>query len=347
MDKFAAIDKILKTVYSRVMIELSPILQTLYADLVQQTYSAEHRPGTIYEQTSKGAKYIYVKRQVGSARVDQFLGPANDPDTRQTAQHIRTAQTQARARRGIVRSLRDNGVPVPPRAMGRVLDAISDAGLFEHFVLVGTAAYVCFSPVLGAILPAATVTTQDVDLATVSLAASASPPDRRFLDVLKLADPSFRAVPALTPGAPSAAFRSSTGYIVDLLTVQRRRSDSNPMPLKSLQAGAVPMQHLDWLVENPVRAIALHGAGVPVRIPQPARFAVHKLIIAQKRNVSDRLKRQKDLLQAAALLDILGETDPHDLQDTLNVAVSKGIKGWKQPILRSLKELNRGLDEFI
>jgi len=321
------------------MKHISPTLQTLYSDLVQQIYSASEKPGSVYTQTSKGAKYLYVKYPVGATRRDAYLGPADDPGALARAGQIRAEHRNARERRRIVRALRDSAVPAPTRTLGRVLDAISDAGLFGDAVLVGTSAYICYSAVIGVVLPAAALTTQDVDLATASLAISADGGASSMLDIVKRADDSFLAVPGLKKGSPPSSFRSKTGFLVDLLTPQRHRDDENPMPLNNLRAGAVPLQHLDWLIDEPVRAVALHGAGVAICLPQPAKYAVHKLIVAQKRSHHERLKRGKDLMQAKALIEALSETDPHSLDDALDDAFSKGTRGWKSPALRSLKEL--------
>ncbi|MCR5879445.1 nucleotidyltransferase domain-containing protein [Phenylobacterium sp. J367] len=99
------------------------------------------------------------------------------------------------------------------------------------------------------------------------------------------------------------------------------------------------MQHLAWLIDAPVRTVALSGAGVLVNIPQPARFAVHKLILAQRRDDASRLKRAKDLAQAKALIEVLRDLDPFALDDALADARAKGEKGWRSPIARSLKEI--------
>lgn len=111
------------------------------------------------------------------------------------------------------------------------------------------------------------------------------------------------------------------------------------MPLENLRAGATPLQHLDWLIEKPVSTVALHGAGVPIHASQPLKYAVHKLIVAQKRGQYESIKRGKDLLQAKALIEALSETDAYALQDAVNDAFVKGKRGWKQPALRSQKEL--------
>ena len=57
----------------------------------------------------------------------------------------------------------------------------------------------------------------------------------------------------------------------------------NPMWLEQLKAGAVPFQYPDWLVVERVRTIAPHGAGIPVAVPQPAKFVVHKPFVTQQR----------------------------------------------------------------
>lgn len=106
----------------------------------------------------------------------------------------------------------------------------------------------------------------------------------------------------------------------------------------------MPLQHIAWLIADPVPTVALWGAGVPVAIPQPARYAVHKLILAQKRT-TDRLKRTKDLAQARALVDALLRPDPFALEDKLTDARRQGQTGWAGPLARSLREL--GLTDML
>jgi hypothetical protein len=299
-------------------------LQTVYADLVQQAHNAPALAGSVYTQTIKGHDYLYVKRSVGAVRKDVFLGRADDPEVQTKAKAAKSGSLRLTGRRNIVHSLRSLGLPAPLAELGRVLDALADAGLFKDAVLVGTAAYQCYSPVVGVLLPSAALMTQDADLATASLALAADGGDETLETILRRADKSFTAVLGLDPRRLPSRFRSEKGFLVDLLTPQRRRSDTNPMPLKQLSAGAVPLQHLGWLIETPIQAVALHGAGVPVRVPAPARYAVHKLILAQKRS------------------DIVN--DPWSLADAIEDARSQGRDGWRRPIDRSLKELKVDLE---
>ena len=88
---------------------------------------------------------------------------------------------------------------------------------------------------------------------------------------------------------------------------------------------------------KPVQAAALYGAGILIRVPQPARYAAHKLILAQKRR-AEPAKRKKDLAQAKSLIEALALSDPHAVADQLQDARSQG-PGWRQAIERSLKEI--------
>ncbi len=313
-------------------------LQTLYAELAQQLQASMERPASLYHREIKGMSYVYGKRPVGSVRRDIFIGRADDPLVVARVALIEEENARAAERRQIVSTLRRAHVPAPVQALSQVLDTMNDAGLLRQAVLVGTAAYQCYPAPLGHMLPAAGLITQDPDLATASLAVTADEAGETMATILKRADPTFRGVPGLDPAALPSHFRSASGFVVDLLTPQRRRTDTNPMALPALAAGAVPLQHLDWLIADPMPAAVLYRSGIAVRIPQPARFAVHKLIIAQKRG-GDTTKRRKDLAQAEALITALKSADPFALSDAFEEAAAKGVIGWERPMVRSLTEL--------
>lgn len=175
--------------------------------------------------------------------------------------------------------------------------------------------------------------------------------------ILRHADPTFQAVMQLDPRQPPSKFRNAHGYLVDLVIQPRTKTQSNPVPLPGLDAGAAPLQYLAWLIENPVPTVALWGAGIPVMIPQPARFAVHKLILAQRRAEMDRLKRAKDLAQADAIMTARYVHDPFALEDALEDARARqrGLVGADRPLARragtagpetltsALPQTNRGI----
>lgn len=316
---------------------------TLYADLVQQLEVASRNEATVVATTVKGVRYLRLQRWIGTSRTIEHLGRADDPAVVAHADAARAEMGHRAARRKLVSALR-RFIPGPSAPLGKVLDAVASAGLFERgAVLVGTGAYQCFAPLVGATLPSGSMMTQDADLATADLALRADIEGETIEAILRRADPSFLPVPGLDGRKMPSRFRSREGFLVDLLTPRLRRQDEDPMPLPALAAGAVPLQQLDWLIHEPVRAVALHGAGIPVSVPQPARYAVHKLIIAQKRPATETAKRRKDLVQAHALIAALKTNAPFALEDALEEARSRGQSGWARPIERSMSEIDRGL----
>ena len=78
-----------------------------------------------------------------------------------------------------------------------------------------------------------------------------------------------------------------------------------------------------------MRATLVTRSGpVVVNVPQPQRFALHKLIVHGERAQSQRVKANKDLVQAATLLDYLLDEDPHALADLWKQTQARG-PGWK------------------
>jgi len=313
-------------------------VRTMFADLVQQVDTAP-LAGSVYTRQRDGIEYIYAKLPAGRARVDRFIGKSGDPAAEAQAASLRRGGELARSRREIISILKGHRLASPDRALGAALDAIAFAGLFKQgAVLVGTGAYMMFEPLVGSRLPAPTLMTGDLDLATAQLALTADPPER-MEDILRRADATYEGIPQLDPRQPPSRFRNAEGYLVDLLTPTRSRKDQNPMPLKALEAGAAPLHYLDWLISEPIPTVALWGSGIALQVPQPAKFAVHKLILAQRRDPANRHKRSKDLDQARALIDALLIHDRFAIEDMLADARGRGRAGWAEPIARSLEEI--------
>lgn len=320
---------------------LTPTEQTLFSQLVQQVETAAPA-GTVYTRERDGIEYYYAKVPVGVDRIDTFIGKVGDDEAERKVVELKRGMEQAGERRRLISILRRAGLAAPYRTIGATLDALSHAGLFRNgAVLVGTAAYMMCEPLVGRRLPEPTLMTGDLDLATANLALKAEPPER-LETIIRRGDPTFEPVLQIRPSEPPSRFRTADGFLLDLITPTRRRTDRNPLAMEELDAGAAPLQYMDWLIADPVPTVALWGSGVPINIPQPSRFAVHKLILAQKRDVGSRSKRQKDLAQADALIDAIQRHDPFDLHDALVAASARGRHGWREPIVRSLAELNRG-----
>lgn len=304
-------------------------LQTIYFNLAQQ--AIHQAPASVFTRRVAGRTYFSAQERHGAVRVQRQIGPVDNPDAAREAQRLRAEAQSAKNARKLVAVLRRAGIGAPAPAMGRVLEVLSNAGLFESraIVLVGTLAYVCYSAPLGFFLPPDLMATEDVDLSVVSLAVRHIEPCD-LLAILKRADPSFE--PIFNSGHGSSLpskFRSASTLIVEAITHQRR--SENPIEIPELRSSATALRYQDYLVEEPERLVALYGAGVPVLAPQPARYAVHKLIVAQERPT--QFKRNKDLAQARALFQAI---PPDLLEDALDSARGRGRK-WAGAVDRGLK----------
>jgi hypothetical protein len=78
---------------------------------------------------------------------------------------------------------------------------------------------------------------------------------------------------------------------------------------------------------------------VLVQIPRPERYAIHKLIVAERRKAGpDALKARKDRAQADFLIRALAESRPDELIDAFDDALARGPK-WKSRMEASLDKL--------
>jgi hypothetical protein len=88
--------------------------------------------------------------------------------------------------------------------------------------------------------------------------------------------------------------------------------------------------------------ISRHGA-VPVRVPEPARFAIHKLLVSRLRT-NTLVKSQKDVRQASVLLAMLGEHRTGDIEDAC-AALPRSARALVRRTLPEVEALMRGAHE--
>jgi len=105
---------------------------------------------------------------------------------------------------------------------------------------------------------------------------------------------------------------------LEFLVPERGRGEMGPRSIKALGLRAVSLRFMDMLLKD---AIVIEEDGVSVRVPSPLNFALHKLIIAQRRVTRD--KREKDVQQAVYVLTIL---DPAAFRGGLEALPGKWIK---------------------
>jgi hypothetical protein len=117
------------------------------------------------------------------------------------------------------------------------------------------------------------------------------------------------------------------------------RPEEDIRELPALGVAAQSLHFLNFLIAEPIKAAALYRSGVLVQIPRPEAYAVHKLIVADRRKTGpDQLKSRKDRAQAALLIAALAEDRPDELREAYEDALSRGPH-WRDHIARSLQRL--------
>lgn len=327
---------------------LSLPLQTLYADLLEQCANdafneAFAEDGTFVVKEIDGRRYWYFQLPAAAAQKQKYVG-VETPELLERIERHRRIRHAARARRSLVSTLVRSGVlPRPMPRIGTIIAALAKAGVFRlRGVLVGTIAYQTYSGMLGIRLPTTGLQTSDVDIAqfaNVSVAVEdATPP---MVDVLRTVDASFREVPHLHDPRRATKYQAADGAQVDFLTPNEVADSDEPRPLAAFGTDAEPLRFLDFLIHSPEPAVVLVDAGIHVLVPAPERYAVHKLIVAQRRAGGvGNAKRGKDLHQAEALLGVLADMRPNELSDAWSEAENRGSK-WSDAMLASLALLDQ------
>ncbi len=325
-------------------------IQTLYAELLEQLAAREayraigHVPGSFVTKHVKGREYAYFQHlDPGGAKRQTYLGLWDEALQAVAAQHVSQRLEWRSDEASIERLaalLRTGGALTTDGPSARVLRALSDAGVFRlGAVLVGTHAFSVLGNVLGVRWPSASLRTQDVDMAAplhMDIAVPAMSADvPRVLDGLEMG---FLPVPGLDPASPTTAFKvRGQGLRVDLLT-PAKGTEVAPVPIPRLGAAAQPLKFLDYVLAAPVRAAVIDGGGTSVNVPEPARFALHKLIVANERPATFHAKRDKDLTQAAQVLGFLVDERPGDVRIAWEAAAQRG-SGWSKRLVAGLKTM--------
>lgn len=306
------------------MERLSTQMQTVYAELLEELVAIEaqraigHSGGTFVLKTVKSQEYYYHQHALPSGIVQRYVGrrsPALDRVVERFAEGRAVAAGERQRTTHLCALLRSGGALTIDGPSARVLGALADAAVFRlGGMLVGTHAFIALGNLLGVRWPGAGIRTDDIDIAGEGPLAIAVPTLSadvpQILDSLEMG---FFPVPGLSPLQPSTSFKvRGKALRVDLLTPQTG-GRTKPIPIPRFRAAAQPLPYMDYLIAEPQEAVLVAGSGILVNVPAPARFALHKLLVARSRPAAQQSKSAKDLDQAAQLIEIVSEDRPGDL----------------------------------
>jgi hypothetical protein len=295
-----------------------PANQTKYQEARQLAESQPRvlagTPGTLKQRTKSGNRY-WVREyiRIDGRKSDEHIGAVATVEPAEV-EKIRNQIDTARALASSSAALRLFGYQRIERKPAAVLAVLFNRGLIKGgLALVGSYAYGALLNELGIV--AAGYKTQDIDVARGRPLSVALPSGSSFGSLLRESGLDFVPLPGMPSSRPSASFKLPGAELlaVDLLVPGNKTGEIVPVKELGAHAQAIPL--LDYLTADPVRSVVLSpNQIIPVTIPAPERFVVHKLFSSQSRR-GDRGKASKDLAQAAVLAAALEDETPGSIND--------------------------------
>jgi hypothetical protein len=316
--------------------DLSASAQTSYAQLFEAALAADHvrsvadLTGSFASKTVKGRKYWYFQcTQPSGVLTQHYVGP----DTPLVRKLVDTSRGEGASTslQPLVRVAETLGCATIVSKHERVLRRLAEYGFFRGGgLLIGTHAFLVYGNMLG-VRWGRPGLTQDIDFAHAGRALSLALPGTLEVSTGKAIESlamGFLPVSGLA-GKSGATFLNprEPDFRLDFLTAQHRERDQ-PYFHPQLNVALQPLPFMEFVLEHVEQAVVFsRDEAVLVNLPEPARFAVHKLIVYGERKGAYRAKGTKDLLQAASLLLLLHERRPDLVHDAVSDARARG-KGW-------------------
>ncbi|MGL4238311.1 nucleotidyltransferase family protein [Tabrizicola sp.] len=326
------------------MNRLSSIAHAAYLDLRSALVdeAASEIIGTPRLERRGGKSYWYDMFRVGSDVRKRYIGE----DTPEMADRIARLQdlksaaaARAADRARLIRILRTEGAQALDPATGSLLAALAQTGAFRlGGTIVGTNAFRLYECELGIrISQTEIMQTGDLDIAqferlSLALGDAVETP---LADSFAALD--FAPVPSINHRSVWRWRQTRSNTMVEFLTPSfRPEEDIRELP--ALGVAAQSLHFLNYLIAEPIKAAALYRSGVLVQIPRPEAYAIHKLIVADRRKGPDQLKARKDRAQAKLLIEALAEDRPDELREAYSDALDRGPQ-WRTHIAATLKRM--------
>lgn len=327
--------------------ELTLTAQTAYAQLFDAALGSAHvrsvadLSGSFNAKTVKGRKYWYFQYTEPSGNLRQvYVGPDNV-----AVQHLMARKTEPGATASLAplanAALALGCIGVLPRHY-RVVRRLADYGFFHAGgVLIGTHAFLAYGNMLG-VRWGSQDRTQDIDFAHAGKAVALALPstvDVDTNDAITSLDMGFLPISGLAgKTGGSYLIPKEPEFRLDFLTPLHRGGDA-PYTHPQLHVTLQPLRFMEFSLEQVEQAVLFCPEGaVLVNVPDPARFALHKLLVYGERGGAFRVKSNKDLAQAAHLLAELWQ-HRRDALDAALADLSGRGKGWQTRLRQGAQAL--------
>jgi hypothetical protein len=207
------------------------------------------------------------------------------------------------------KALRINRVP---DVVARVLRELDRAGVYEEFTVIGTQALYGYEAAGGAQFILELLASGDIDLLYDTrrklTVVSEKFDGNGLLGLLKKADKTFECVQKNSYRAANAG-----QFMVDLVVAPRGMQSPENVTFAESDLVATEVPGLQWLLNSSkLDAVAIDEDGwpVPMRVPDPRVFALHKMWLSSLPS-REPLKKPRDFDQARAVAKLVNDSMPH------------------------------------
>lgn len=223
------------------------------------------------------------------------------------------------------KALRLNRVP---RVVARVLRELDRAGLHDSLTVIDTQALYAYEAVAGSHFLLELLASGDVDLLYDARQKLTVVSDKLngegLLGLLKKADKTFECVRENGYRAANAG-----QFMVDLVIAPRGMQASENITFSMADLVATEVPGLQWLLNAPkLDAVAVDEDGwpVPMRVPDPRTFALHKAWLS---GLPERepLKKPRDLEQARSVAKLVVDEMPQLSFEATLTSLHRDVRG--------------------
>lgn len=204
-----------------------------------------------------------------------------------------------------------------------VLRTFQRTGVLEEVVLIGSWCLHFYRDYFAGVNYHPTIRTRDVDFLVPTPVRM-----KKDVDVVEL----------LKDKGFIVAFSGGSGFmrlmhpelIVEFLVPERGRGTEKPYPLPRLGVNAQALRFLDFLAEH---TIMLESEGLKIRLPHPAAFGLHKLIVSTRRKTSEKsLKEQREAVDV--LMALVRQQETRMIKELFDRMPAR----WRTTVLSVLKK---------
>jgi len=204
-----------------------------------------------------------------------------------------------------------------------VLKRLEKAGILKDVVLIGSWCIPFYKDYFGSVKYLTAIKTCDVDFLVPTPSKT-----RTKADIPKL----------LKDLGFIVGFKGTEGYvqlehpelIIEFLVPEKGRGLDKPYQLPQFGLNAQALRLLDLLIQDTIK---VKIEGVEINLPHPANFALHKLIIFQRRTKEDKIAKDRNAAMKV-IKALINKGEAVTIKRVYNSMIPK----WQKKALKGLEE---------